>query len=379
MIVAAVLLGMAACKTEPSYKITVNITNMPDGLKVYLENSNERGVKLDSAVTKNGNFVFTGKTIEPFVGDVVINTPGEQFAARSFDVFIENSDIRIDANWDDLFNMTIVGSTLEDEKRAYEKQIRPIREKMNVLHAEEWNVYSDALYSGKFTADCIKPGIEVAKKRRNLERELHKMDMEYIKTHPASPVSLGIYERMLRNNTGFTLAEMQEIDRMLSSELKQTKGYAKIGKMLADYAKLAKGAPFIDFKVVDVNGKEGMFSDYVNPGQYNLLEVWASWCGHCRVEIPHLKIVQGQYGNRFNIIAVSWDKDEAEWRKAMEEDKPGYIQLRAIPDEKGVDVGKCYGLRGIPYSLVIDGSGDMMTDEARGTALDLLLEELCGK
>ena len=51
--------------------------------------------------------------------------------------------------------------------------------------------------------------------------------------------------------------------------------------------KLAKGRPCVDFKVVDVNGKEGMFSDYVKPGKYNMLEVWALWCGHCRVVIPH--------------------------------------------------------------------------------------------
>ena len=48
-----------------------------------------------------------------------------------------------------------------------------------------------------------------------------------------------------------------------------------------------KGRPCVDFKVVNVNGKEGMFSDYVKPGKYNMLEVWALWCGHCRVVIPH--------------------------------------------------------------------------------------------
>ena len=54
---------------------------------------------------------------------------------------------------------------------------------------------------------------------------------------------------------------------------------------LAERCKLAKGRPCVDFKVVDVNGKEGMFSDYVKSGKYNMLEVWA--CGHCRVVIPH--------------------------------------------------------------------------------------------
>ena len=128
-----------------------------------------------------------------------------------------------------------------------------------------------------------------------------------------------------------------------------------------------------------MNGKEGMFSDYVKPGQYNMLEVWASWCGHCRVEIPHLKMVQEKYGDRFNIIAVSWDKEDAEWRKAMKEDQPSYLQLRAVKDENGNDVGTAYGLHGIPFSLVIDGEGKIVQQEARAANLDLLMETLYGE
>ena len=90
-----------------------------------------------------------------------------------------------------------------------------------------WSVYSGYLYEGVFSEKCIAPGIEVEKQSQVLEEKL------------------------------------------------------------AERCKLAKGRPCVDFKVVDVNGKEGMFSDYVKSGKYNMLEVWALWRGHCRVVIPH--------------------------------------------------------------------------------------------
>ena len=86
-----------------------------------------------------------------------------------------------------------------------------------------WSVYSGYLYEGVFSEKCIALGIEVEKQSQVLEEKL------------------------------------------------------------AERCKLAKGRPCVDFKVVDVNGKEGMFSDYVKSGKYNMLEVWA--CGHCRVVI----------------------------------------------------------------------------------------------
>ena len=88
-----------------------------------------------------------------------------------------------------------------------------------------WSVYSGYLYEGVFSEKCIALGIEVEKQSQVLEEKL------------------------------------------------------------AERCKLAQGRPCVDFKVVDVNGKEGMFSDYVKSGKYNMLEVWA--CGHCRVVIPH--------------------------------------------------------------------------------------------
>lgn len=192
-------------------------------------------------------------------------------------------------------------------------------------------------------------------------------------------MALKVLDNLLGYASSFTADEIDGWMGTLAPELKCTEAYRALEEKIAVYKETAKGEKFIDFRVVDLNGKEGMLSDYVQPGKYNLLEVWVSWCGHCRVEVPHLKILRKKYGDRFNIIAVSTDRTDKEWRKAMNADKPNYLQLRAVKDDKGKDVGDYYRLRGIPYSLVIDGEGRIVSENGRGAKLDVLLEEQYGK
>lgn len=370
----ACLLSMAACKSEAGYKITARIAGVEDGVAVVLRNGRE---KVDSTVVKDGIFCFEGQTAEPFQAEISIEKRDGQWGGKAFDLFVENSDIRVDGDWKDLSELQIAGSQSEDLYKTFEKQIDPLYEKRNELQAKMWGVYTGYLYEGGFSEKCIAPGIEVEKESEALEERIVECRLDFIKVHPDSPVALKVFGDVLSDK--YSEEQIREWMKLLSPALKSLKGYQALESKIAERYKLGKGKPYVDFKVVDMNGKEGMFSDYVKPGQYNMLEVWASWCGHCRVEIPHLKMVQEKYGDRFNIIAVSWDKEDAEWRKAMEEDQPGYLQLRAVKDGKGNDVGTAYGLHGIPFSLVIDGEGKIVQQEARAAALDLLLETLYGE
>lgn len=369
---------LMACTQRYGYKITADIAGMPDGLKVYLEN---RRQVLDSTFTSHGRFVFAGKAAAPFRADISIQTPGDgMFSARSFELFLENSDIRVEGRWADFYKMRITGSVLEDEYQSYRNRRDAVSDSLlKGLDEQYWNVYREPLYNNAFTADCIRQGMEIEKRRLAAYRELFRLDINFMEKHPDSPISLDILEKMLYSGSRFTNSELDAWINILTPELKRTDTYKSVEEKIAGYRVTAKGERFIDFPVEDMNGNRGMFSDYVQPGKYNMLEVWASWCGHCRAEIPHLKIVQERYGNRFNIIAVSVDKKDADWRKAMDEDRPNYLQLRAIKDENGQGVMERYGLKAIPYSLLVDGEGRIVGADESGAKLDLLMEEFYGE
>lgn len=369
---------LTACVQESGFNIKADIAGMPDGLKVYLKNKRQI---LDSAVTQAGQFTFAGKVEHPFSADIVIETPGNgMFSGRSFDLFLENSDIQIEGQWKDFFKMKITGSALEDEYASYCKLRDSLSDcLLKGVDERYWNVYNGHLYNNTFTAECIPQGIEIAKLQEIADKQLLQLAGDFIKAHPASPVSLKILDRLLYSGSRFTIAELDNWTNTLTPDLKQTATYKEMEKKLSTYRETAKGEKFIDFPVEDVNGKKGMLSDYVQPDKYNMLEVWASWCGHCRVEIPHLKIIQDKYGDRFNIIAVSTDKEDADWRKAMNEDKPNYLQLRAIKDENGKDVMDYYHQNALPYSLLIDVKARIVGADGRGARLDMNLEKWYGE
>lgn len=110
-------------------------------------------------------------------------------------------------------------------------------------------------------------------------------------------------------------------------------------------------------------------------GKILVLDFWASWCGPCRAEIPHLKEAYKEYSNKgVAFFSVSIDKDDAAWRKAMKEENMPWTQAQA--PKAGKDVMKQYQFSGIPYILVLDKEGKIVAKNLRGKALTDKLEEL---
>ena len=68
-----------------------------------------------------------------------------------------------------------------------------------------------------------------------------------------------------------------------------------------------KQAP--DFILKDIMGKEHKLSGYA--GKNVMVVFWATWCGPCRMEIPHLKELRSQIGeDKLAILALSNENPE---------------------------------------------------------------------
>ncbi|SMD02878.1 TlpA disulfide reductase family protein [Pedobacter nyackensis] len=147
--------------------------------------------------------------------------------------------------------------------------------------------------------------------------------------------------------------------------------------LLADIAqtkKIANGMPAPEFAYSDLNGKKWGPKDF--KGKYLIIDFWASWCGPCRQEIPHLKEVYKKYKDKgLDILAVSIDAKVNDWKKALNEEKMPWTQAHA-PESK--PVMSSYLFSGIPYLVLVDKEGRIIEKNLRGESLDEKLKEIFG-
>lgn len=131
---------------------------------------------------------------------------------------------------------------------------------------------------------------------------------------------------------------------------------------LKSVAGFKKGNPAFNFAYEDVSGKkvtlEGM------KGKVVLIDVWATWCGPCKAEIPHLKKLEAEMKNsqvEFVSISVDEEKDKEKWKNMIAKDELGGTQLFA----KGwSEITKYYEIKGIPRFLLIDQQGKIVSADA---------------
>ncbi len=91
-------------------------------------------------------------------------------------------------------------------------------------------------------------------------------------------------------------------------------------------------------------------------GKVVFLNVWATWCGPCREEMPSMETLYDELKNNkdFVMLAVSQD---AKGKSAVVPyvEKNGYhFRILLDPENK---VGDAYGVSGVPETFIIDRNG----------------------
>ncbi|MFS4455173.1 TlpA family protein disulfide reductase [Maribacter sp. 2304DJ31-5] len=117
------------------------------------------------------------------------------------------------------------------------------------------------------------------------------------------------------------------------------------------------------------------FTDYENyaggtmslgdlKGKYVYIDMWATWCGPCKAEIPFLKEVEKAYhGKNIAFVSISIDREKAydAWRKMVADKELTGIQLYAKRDES---FRTAYRITGIPRFILIDPEGNIVDADA---------------
>ena len=111
-------------------------------------------------------------------------------------------------------------------------------------------------------------------------------------------------------------------------------------------------------------------------GKVVVIDFWASWCGPCRRENPHMVELYKELSPKgVEFLGVSLDKDEAKWLKAIEDD--GLI-WKHVSDLKfwNSAAAKLYGVNSIPCTYLIDQNGTIVAKKVFGDELKVEIEKL---
>jgi thiol-disulfide isomerase/thioredoxin len=127
---------------------------------------------------------------------------------------------------------------------------------------------------------------------------------------------------------------------------------------IASALRFGAGQPVPDLKVVGLDGRPGSLRSLLRPGRRLLVNVWATWCGPCRNEMPELEALRGRLAGRgIDLVGLSVDTEKdapvAEFARA----RVSYPVFRLDPAE----IGRLYAGDEVtvPLSFLVEPDGRM--------------------
>lgn len=140
---------------------------------------------------------------------------------------------------------------------------------------------------------------------------------------------------------------------------------------------LVEGEPSPKFVGYE-NHKGGVTSLDDLKGKYVYIDVWATWCGPCKHEIPFLKEVEQKFHDKnieFVSISIDQKKDHQTWKEFVTEHQMVGTQLFADNDWKSQFV-EDYVIEGIPRFILLDTEGNIISADAPRPSDEKLSEML---
>lgn len=127
---------------------------------------------------------------------------------------------------------------------------------------------------------------------------------------------------------------------------------------------LGRGKPSPKFDYPDINGKNVSLDDL--KGKYVYVDVWATWCGPCKYEIPYLKEIEVEYEDKniaFVGLSIDTQENKDKWKKMVAERQLKGVQVLADKDWNSKFI-QDYRITGIPRFILIDPNGNIVSHDA---------------
>lgn len=333
-----------------------------DGKTIFLHHKWEEKDITDSAKINKGKFTFNLKSVDPNMYWFTLSN--DINAQPNYIFFADNAPIKVRLLADSLpFSSIQAGQSQNDyvDYRLIISNFITIQQKMQTD-------FNQAVQNGDMnTQNAIRTEYQ------NLNQKYIEGLKSFIRTHPKSAVAgYVIYSDF--NNPNIPLKEVEEALSYIDKSVAETKFIKLANKRIDLIRGTTVGYTANNFSQTSTDGKKVSLSDF--KGKYVLIDFWASWCRPCRMENPNVVAAYNRFKNKgFTVLGVSMDSNRDPWLAAIQQDN---LTWTHVSDLKGWgnEVGKLYGVTGIPQNYLIDKEGKIVAKDLRGPALDEKLAEI---
>lgn len=165
------------------------------------------------------------------------------------------------------------------------------------------------------------------------------------------------------------------MERLKAFVPEDSKLVEKYTGMYEAFKATTKGNPLPDTELSTIDGSTTQLSSLF--GKVLYIDVWATWCGPCRSEIPYLaKLVEHYKGNdNIMILSVSVDRDKEDWVKMISEEKPAWAQYW-LDETSHKEFGEKMNIRYIPRFIIVDKDGKIYDGDAARPSDEKIIEIL---
>lgn len=297
---------------------------------------------VDSTYVKSGRFSFQGA--EYLYEKSVLSLGNYPDTVLSAELLLERGPIKVE-----LGHPSVVHSPLALEYRQFSDSC--------IEHSRQINA---SLQKGKNVEE--------------LERRLSEYRYRFVKKHIHNGMGRGLFLEY-----AFIIPDscFEELYGLLSERDRSRGDVRKIyeHKKKERAQQALAGKQYIDFTLVDTLGTARKISDYVGKSEALFIDFWASWCGPCRAQEPHLVRLYREYKSKgFEMMRISLDTDRNRWVSALKNVEGQWPELCVVDSGDERRIRELYSITGIPRGFILNKSGKILRVVYHWQELEWLLK-----